>query len=517
MGKVVQLPKTKKQTDDGAGLRTAVYVRVSTDEQAKSGHSLEAQEAECRRFAELQGWRIVDVYRDDGYSGGKENRPHLNRLVADIRAGLIDRVLVWKIDRLSRHLPHLVHLVWEFFPEHDVVVRSVTEPFETETSAGRLHVSQLASFANYEREIIVERTTSCRYEAAKKGAWQTIAPYGYKLAGEKRNRRLEVDPPTAEVVRRIFREALEGHSLRSIAMGLQRDGYRTRRGLPWRPGEVKLILQNEAYLGHTIFGRQKVIRGKRVNQPPDSWIRVENTHEPIIDEETFRAVQAKRITVYAARRVKGKFNKFLLTGVIRCGVCGGAMVPVTTKWYEGYRCRRQMDTGRFVCGMKYLRRCTVEEGFIEDLLSRLEAVRQQTAGFEDSISEVACSLPDDLAEELRRTERNLSENRRKSKLWADAFEQSGDLSGLEELRIRLRELDEERRALLDRKQALEAQGAALRAQRRLAKEFFDSLPGNTVHEAFEAMSQEERKRLIRQLVSQIRAYPDYRLEVDILL
>lgn len=265
------------------------------------------------------------------------------------------------------------------------------------------------------------------------------------------------------------------------------------------------------------FGRQKLVKGKRVNQPPDSWIRVENTHEPIIDQETFQAVQAKRITVYAARKTKGKYSKFLLTGLIRCGVCGGAMVPVTTKWYEGYRCRRQMDTGRFVCTMKYLRRRTVEEGFVEDLLNRLEAARQQTAGFEDSMSEVACSLPDDLAEELRQTERNLSENRRKGKLWADAFEQSGDLFGLEELRIRLRELEEERKALLDRKQELEAQGAALRAQRRLAKEFFDSLPGNTVHEAFEAMSQEERKQLVRQLVSQIRAYPDYRLEVDTLL
>src|SRR5690606_29362237 len=148
--------------------RTAAYLRVSTEEQSREGYSIAAQRDRLLAFCRAQGWDVAGIYVDDGYSGASLDRPQLKKLREDVRAGKVNLVLVWKVDRLSRRVSHLAQLVEEF-DEHGCAFRSATEPFDTSHAAGRAFLQMLAVFAELERETIRERARHGIHQRIKEG------------------------------------------------------------------------------------------------------------------------------------------------------------------------------------------------------------------------------------------------------------------------------------------------------------------------------------------------------------
>jgi len=183
-------------------MNCAVYTRVSTDNQAeKDFSSCEAQEEKIRAFVKSQNnWEVFKVYSDPGYTGATLNRPALQELLQDIREGKINIVLVYKIDRLTRSPKDFYQLI-ELFEKYEVDFISITERFDTSTSAGRLLRNIMLTFAQFERELASERTKDKMLERAKKGMWNGgIVPYGYK----KENKKLVINSKEAEIVKLIY-------------------------------------------------------------------------------------------------------------------------------------------------------------------------------------------------------------------------------------------------------------------------------------------------------------------------
>jgi len=190
-------------------MKTALYLRVSTEDQAREGYSLEVQRETLEAFAKREGLEVYKVYSDNGISGYSTNRPALAALMADAKGGKFGLVLVSKLDRFSRNLKDLLQLVDTLYTQN-VGFKSAGEPFDTTTSAGKLMFQQLGSFAEFERNRIAERVFPGMVKGVQQGNWQgsRYAPYGY--AYNKQAKLLEVVESEAEVVRRIFALYNEG-------------------------------------------------------------------------------------------------------------------------------------------------------------------------------------------------------------------------------------------------------------------------------------------------------------------
>jgi len=255
-----QLPTNAAIASTKPRKRCAVYCRVSSDERLdQEFNSIDAQKESGQAYVASQrseGWiPVADDYDDPGFSGGNTERPGLKRLLADIERGLVDIVVVYKIDRLTRSLADFSKMV-EVFERHDVSFVSVTQQFNTTTSMGRLMLNVLLSFAQFEREVTGERIRDKIAAAKRKGMWMGgVPPLGYDVE----NRLLIINEAEATVVRRIFSEMLTVGSPTQIAAGLTADGittkaWTTKEGLT-RIGTrvdkkyLHKLLRNRIYIG----------------------------------------------------------------------------------------------------------------------------------------------------------------------------------------------------------------------------------------------------------------------------
>jgi DNA invertase Pin-like site-specific DNA recombinase len=234
-------------------LRCAVYTRKSSEEGLEMEfNSLDAQREACEAFIASQraeGWVLVrERYDDGGISGGTLERPALKRLVADIQEGLVDVVVVYKIDRLSRSLVDFTRLV-EVFDANGVTFVSVTQSFNTTTSMGRLTLNILLSFAQFEREVIGERIRDKVAASRKRGMWMGgYVPLGYDV----RERKLVMNDAEAALVWRIFQGFVEMESCTRLVQVLRAEGATTKRGRPLTKSDVYRILSNRVYLGEAV-------------------------------------------------------------------------------------------------------------------------------------------------------------------------------------------------------------------------------------------------------------------------
>ncbi len=258
-------------------LRCAVYTRKSSEEGLDMEfNSLDAQREACEAFIASQraeGWVLVrDRYDDGGISGGTLERPALKRLLADIQEGLVDVVVVYKIDRLSRSLLDFSKLV-EVFDANQVTFVSVTQSFNTTTSMGRLTLNILLSFAQFEREVIGERIRDKFAASRKRGMWMGgFVPLGYDV----RDRKLVVNESEATLVRRIYDGFTEIESATKLVQMLRAEGATTKRGRPLTKSDVYRILSNRVYLGDAVH--------KGTSYPGE--------HDPIVTQAQWDAVHA---------------------------------------------------------------------------------------------------------------------------------------------------------------------------------------------------------------------------------
>jgi site-specific DNA recombinase len=297
-------------------LRCAIYSRKSSEEGLEQEfNSLDAQRESCEAYVASQraeGWLLVpDRYDDGGFSGGTLDRPALKRLLADIEAGRVDVVVVYKIDRLSRALMDFSKLV-EVFDKHKVTFVSVTQSFNTTTSMGRLTLNVLLSFAQFEREVIGERIRDKFAASRKKGIWMGgWAPLGYEV----RDRKLVVNETDAKLVRSIFRRFLKTGSATTLARELIAENVRNKYGKLIDKGILYKMLNNPVYVGVAVH--------KGVSYPGE--------HLGIIDQKIWDKVQARFQQNPRKRAAATRAQTpSLLKGII-FGPTGAAMSPTHTR------------------------------------------------------------------------------------------------------------------------------------------------------------------------------------------
>jgi DNA invertase Pin-like site-specific DNA recombinase len=219
------------------------YARVSTTEQAESGLGLAAQEKAIRQYCELYGLALDRIEIDAGWSGKTMDRPAVQRVLADLRAGKAGGVVVAKLDRLSRSVRDLGELLDGVFAPGRAALHSVAERLDTSSAAGRMLVGILAAVAQWERESIGERTKAALAAKKTRGKRVGSIPYGYRLAEDGES--LAEDPAEQAAIERARELRADGLSLRRIAAALTAEGYRPR-GRRWYPQTVARILETEA-------------------------------------------------------------------------------------------------------------------------------------------------------------------------------------------------------------------------------------------------------------------------------
>ena len=227
-------------------MRTAGYVRVSTDRQAELGVSLEAQEAKIRAMATVRGVELEEVIVDGGESAKDLNRPGVQRLLELVENERIDAVIVAKLDRLTRSVKDLSQML-ELFEKRKVALISVAESLDTGSAAGRLVITIMGAVSQWEREAIGERTRDALRHKRSQGQRVGNIAFGFRLAPDGEH--LEQNPTEQAALEEIRKLRSQGHSMRRIAAALNHRRYRTRRGTPWRLESVARVLKTERRAG----------------------------------------------------------------------------------------------------------------------------------------------------------------------------------------------------------------------------------------------------------------------------
>ena len=320
----------------GPDILVDLYTRVSTDMQAEEGYSLAEQESRLRLYAESQGWKVHAIHRDGGYSGKDLNRPGIQSVIADAQSHQIQKVVVYKLDRLSRSQKNTLYLIEDVFLENGVDFVSMTESLDTATPLGKAMIGILAVFAQLEREEIAERMMLGRIASAKDGNWRggSGVPIGYRYVPKSATEpgRLVVDESEAVQVREVFRLFLSGWTYHAI-YAYMRERYTNKYGSFGGGGAalIPAMLSNRAYIGFIKY----------------QGIWYPGKHEPIIDEDTFARAQDKmaeyRATLCDHRRKPFKAGH-LLTGLLFCGECGARWCFHSCTYKAKDGSRRSYDT-----------------------------------------------------------------------------------------------------------------------------------------------------------------------------
>lgn len=367
-------------------VRCAIYTRKSTEEGLEQEfNSLDAQREACEAFALSQrheGWQLVpDRYDDGGFTGGNTERPALQRLFRDIEAGKIDCVIVYKVDRLSRSLLDFGKMM-EMFDHHRVSFVSVTQQFNTSNSVGRLMLNVLLSFAQFEREIIAERTRDKLSAMRKKGKWiGGLPPLGYDV--DRSTNKLQINEDEAKQVKAIFELYCEEGSLLPTVDILRERGWKgkqcstkkgtTRGGKLFTRTSLHRLLTNVTYTGKILYQNQTYA----------------GEHPAIIEPALFQRVQLllSRNGQTGGAVVRNQFGA-ILKGLLQCGDCQCAMTPTHTtkkgKRYRYYACVKAEKIGRKHCPTKSISASSVEDFVIE----RIRCVGRDPELIEKTIQEV---------------------------------------------------------------------------------------------------------------------------------
>ncbi|MFA5111890.1 MAG: recombinase family protein, partial [Desulfobaccales bacterium] len=393
---------------EGQGKKTllcAIYTRKSTDENLdQKFNSLDSQREYCQSFIktrEPQGWQVCKQdYSDPGFSGGDMDRPALQRLLRDARKRKFQVVVCYKYDRLSRNTGHFLHML-EVFEKYGIAFASVTQPIDTSSSAGRLMRSILMDFAQFEREMISERTRDKLAAMARKGMRTGSCPQlGYDIDKDKR---AVVNQEEAEVVQFIFRTYLKLKSVRAVVKLLNakwhkrkswtgRDGTR-KGGAPYTKANLLYMLKNPFFIGKLRY-REHVFKG---------------LHEAIIDEGTFADVQKYLERNFAIKKSLNR-NKhhFLLKGLVRCAACDSIMTPNfayshTGERYFYYKCSSVNKMDKTACPVRSVPAKELD-GFV---VRKLSALGKDKA-FVEEIVQQAHKVPGQKLNAKRKEKQNLA-------------------------------------------------------------------------------------------------------------
>jgi len=360
--------------------RAALYLRVSTEEQKREGFSLAAQEEILRGYCESNGFQIFDIYDDGGYSGKDFNRPRMQQLLRDLRDDKFDIVLAVAVDRIARDNLDVLKFVVEELHSRNKKLLISTCDIDSSTSTGKMFISLLGTFAEYERSLIISRVNKGMDKRASEGKWNGGRMLGYDSVDGK----LVVNEEEADIVREVFELRASGKGYKAIAGILNRKGKRTK-GSSEKPGgsfstnSIKTILGNEKYMGSMNWGKKREWSSKR-RKGKSEPINAQGEHKPIIEMELWSKVQTiNRLMSEELINPSNFKGKFILSGLLRCPKCGAGTVMSKSKKRDGtgyhlyYMCQNYHSKGKTVCGSNLIRKEVIEEQVLKFIRTMLDS------------------------------------------------------------------------------------------------------------------------------------------------
>lgn len=364
----------------------ALYIRLSKeDENEGPSESVTNQKSLLQEFVRSHKLSVYDTYIDDGWSGTSFDRPDFQRMISDIEAKKVNMVITKDLSRLGRDYIMTGHYMERYFPEKRVRYISLLDGIDTGVESSANDITPFRAIMNdmYAKDIS-KKIKSVKRDKQRKGQFIGGKPmYGYKMHPSEKNR-IVIDEEVAPTVRRIFSMALEGMSCRKIAATLNEEhvptpatycGWNMGRKGPyaglWSSERISEMLRNETYIGNMVQGRMVKISYKSrkcLRQAQENWVVVKDTHEPIIDEETFRKVQ---MLVSSRKHTRSRTYDFLLKGLIFCHECGYPLAVMNRKNAAGeerlfFVCRTyQRFTKAGVCTCHSIKEETVTNAVLE--------------------------------------------------------------------------------------------------------------------------------------------------------
>ena len=492
----------------------AIYCRVSTEEQSENGYSIDEQERLLEEWCKKMGYVIYKCYSDRGISGKNiKDRPALKELLSDAKAGKFDMVISWKINRLSRKLEDVLKIV-NLLEKNNITFKSYSEPFETDTPAGRMQFQMMALIGEFERGTIAQNVKMGMIAKAKSGNWCGGRVLGYDLVPnnspeeeKKGKNKLEINEKEAEIVRFIFNEYSKGKGYKAITNKMNKLGYKTKKGNNFSVGSIRDILTNPVYIGEIRYNvRQNWSEKRRRNINPNP-IRVKGKHEAIIDRELWDKVQL------ILESKKGKPSRiydgeYPLTGILRCPKCGAGMVisrttntlaDGTKKRIAYYCCGNWKNKGTSVCNSNTIRVDKANEHVfkkIEELVSNeamIKAVVKNINKERKDKVKPAKRLLGDIDKELEKLDK------RKRKIF-EAYED--DILTKEEFQTRKNELNEKIRILEEEKKPL-LNTISEEVSEEIPYEFIKDILMNFSKVLNSSVSREQQKKLLHMIISEI--------------
>ena len=349
------------------------YIRVSTERQVE-GYSIEGQITQIEQYCQFNGYELVDIYADRGISGKSMNRPELQRMLNDAKNGKLDCVMVYKTNRLARNTSDLLTIVEELHRQN-VEFFSLSERMEVKNSTGKLMLQILASFSEFERNTILENIYTGQRQRALEGYYQGNLPLGYNNIPDNK-KELMINQHEANIVKYIFESYAKGHGYRKIANALNHKGYVTKKGNPFSISAVTYILSNPFYIGKIQFAKYKDWNDKRRKGLNDKPVIAEGKHTPIISQDLWDKVQARKKQVSEKPQVHGKGTN-ILTGIISCPQCSAPMAASNTtntlkdgtkKRIRYYSCSNFRNKGSKVCSANSVRADVIEKYVMDQIL-----------------------------------------------------------------------------------------------------------------------------------------------------
>jgi len=318
-------------------IRVAIYTRVSSQEQAEKGTSLESQAEQLEAFCKAQKWEVFNQYTDPGFSGKDGKRPALQALRRDAKVGCFEKVIVWRLDRLARNQKLILELESEF-REQDVAIFSMKEMLDTSTSFGRTLFQLVGLIAEWERDAIIERTKTGQLQRMKEGHWATgPVPCGYDYNRDTKN--LVINENEAKIIRMIYDLYVSGKSLSSITDQLNKELIRPRSktGKGWYATGIRQVLINPAYKGEAIVNRHSHIGNI---SKVDMSKAIKMAIPPIVSQEKWDIAQSRLVNNKSSKATED--GVFTLQGLITCGICGRSYRTERNKSNRYYICRGQL-------------------------------------------------------------------------------------------------------------------------------------------------------------------------------
>ena len=372
----------------------ALYIRLSKEDETEGpSQSVTNQKSLLNEFVQQHRLSVYDTYVDDGWSGTSFDRPDFQRMIEDIEAKKVNMVITKDLSRLGRDYIMTGHYMERYFPEKRVRYISLLDGIDTGVESTANDITPFRAIMNdmYAKDIS-KKIKSVKRDTQRKGQVIGGKPmYGYKMHPTEKNE-IVIDEEVAPVVRRIFAMALDGMSCRKIAATLNEEGVPTpatycgwnmgRKGPYaglWSSERISEMLQNETYLGNMVQGRTVKISYKSkkcLKQDRENWVVVENTHEPLIDKETFQKV---RMLVNSRKHTRSRTYDFLLKGLIFCHECGYPMAVLNRPPVSGedrllFVCRTyQRFTKAGVCSCHSIKEQVVTEAVLAKVREVCEA------------------------------------------------------------------------------------------------------------------------------------------------